>query len=603
MQYAPNPFFGSDENLSDGVSFSDEKIKRGSKGKKYLPGNKRLDSSLHDSVLRDLDELLSKDPSFEAEYLREVILSKFVGPNTDSAHLRASRAVDKWLATELRNRKTNWRLIELHPDHCEVDFGWMKLPAFVNTVRSLIAKVIGDEPPEECLYGTFSGGASTSLKREEGVLFRKFATQADVTSEAYETCMQVVSSCDTWRLTLSARGLLEPRVVDGNVMFTVPKSTTIDRVAAKEPDLNCLVQKGAGDYIRRRLKLKAGIDLNDQSVNRRLAQQGSKDGSLATLDLSSASDSIATQLVYLLLPPKWAIHLDTIRSQRTRLPDGSMHYNEMFSSMGNGFTFELESLLFWSIVKAVCYHSGIRGRVSVFGDDIICPTGAARRVARLFNFFGFTVNPEKSFWSGRFRESCGGHYYRGLDVTPFYVKEPIDTTERLVHFLNRLRKWAGTGLCRDGYFDLWKRYASKVDSRLHGGWNVGSPYALVGPKLKKVSYRLKPKYLPLSEELLNASRQTWLGSKVEFTEQDVLQLGGYLFALRTIDGREPRFLRVGNPGDAGEMFIEDPLAETSSEVKRIRGWTSERNIRPSWHDGQYPVFPEEMGYRGHLTDK
>jgi hypothetical protein len=594
MQYAPNPYLSvEDDRFDEAVAFAGryrDGPSRRARKKKFLPSNVRLDPSLHSAIISDLMKLLSDDQSYAARYLESVMLSKYIGPDTDSAEVRASRAIDKWLATELRNRKTNWRLVEFDPIDSDVDLGWTKMSALVDTIRALIRRVIGDSPPPECFYGTYSGGASTSQRRNPGVVFRKFASQADVTQEAYDTCMQVVSSCDTWRLLQDERGLLEPRIVEGNVMFTVLKSSTIDRVAAKEPDLNCLAQKGVGDFIRHQLRLRAGIDLNDQSVNRKLARDGSCNGKLATLDLSSASDSVTTQLVYLLLPPKWAVDLDCIRSQRTVLPDGSVHCNEMFSSMGNGFTFELESLLFWSIVKAACYHSKVRGRVSVYGDDIICPAMIAPRIARLFNWFGFTVNPEKSFWSGRFRESCGGHYYRGMDVTPFYVKEPIATCERLVHFLNRLRKWSAVGF-RIGYHELWVKYSRYVDKRLRGGWNVDSPYALVSPG--KPMFRLKPRALPLPPHMLASQRQGWVGKDVTFTEQDVLQLGGYLYALRTIDGRDPHFVIHDVGGEVGEVFFEEPIGDKCDTVTRIIGWTSERNIRPSWASGQIPLFPEE----------
>jgi hypothetical protein len=595
VQYTPNPYLSVVDDRFDEAVIFDHTKKKGRSARKSRkesrPGLKRLDPSLHSAIIGDLMNLLSEDPSYEARYLAETILSKYVGPETDPADVRASRAIDKWLATELRNRKTNWRIIDFDPIENDLDLGWVKMSALVGTIRKLIRKVLGDTPPDECLFGTYSNGASTSKRRKPGVIFRKFATQADVTAEAYDTVSQVVSSCETWRLMLEGRGQNTPRVVEGNVLFTVPKSTTIDRVAAKEPDLNCFVQKGIGDFIRRQLRLKAGIDLNNQSVNRSLAELGSRDGKLATLDLSSASDSVTTQLVYLLLPPAWAVQLDVVRSQRTILPDGTVHFNEMLSSMGNGFTFELESLLFWSIVKAACFHSGIRGRVSVYGDDIICPSSAAARIARLFNWFGFSVNKEKSFWKGRFRESCGGHYYRGKDVTPFYVKEPIATNERLVHFLNRLRKWSSVGLLRVGYYELWVKYSQYVDTRLHGGWNVDSPYALVSPG--KPNYRLKPKTLPLPPSLLASRRPGWIGSEVVFTEQDVLQLGGYLYALRTFDGRDPRFVIHDVGGELGEVFFEDPLGVSRDTVLRVVGWTSERNTRPSWHSGQIPMFPEE----------
>lgn len=587
QSYTPNPYFGmrnDDFNTVESFSFVKTKAKRG-RGRK-LPSNVRLDSSLHDSIVSELLSLLSCDESFAAKYLAEVLLSKYVGPDTDDAATRAQRAVDKWLATELRNRKTNWRLIEFDPISNDLDLGWTTMSALVKTIRRTIRRVLGTSFPEEALYGSFSGGASTSKGKMPGAVYRKFATQADVTSEAYADARRIVSTCETWLAYRQHGKFDELRVVEGNIMFTVPKSSTIDRVAAKEPDFNCFAQKGVGDFIRRRLKSVEGIDLNDQSINRSLAKKGSVRGELATIDLSSASDSVCTQLVYLLLPPEWAVQLDCLRSQRTQLPDGTMHYNEMFSSMGNGFTFELESLIFLAIAKAVRYHSGNpAGRISVYGDDIVVPACIAARFARVLHWFGFLVNNEKSFWKGRFRESCGGHYYRGEDVTPFYIKEPIDTTERLIHFLNRLRKWSAAG-SREGYHALWVKYSQYVGTHLHGGWNVESPVALVTYRsAARQYYRLARVSVPFPN-----SRK---GGKVELLEQDAVQLGGYLFALRSLDGRSGVF-RLIDVGDvAGEVFFEDPFDPLYSPPKEYVGWKVIRNDRPSWESGQIPEFPEE----------
>jgi hypothetical protein len=109
--------------------------------------------------------------------------------------------------------------------------------------------------------------------------------------------------------------------------------------------------------------------------------------------------------------------------------------NQKFSSMGNGFTFELESLIFWALSKSVSDF------VSVYGDDIIVDSTCRDRFVDLFRFCGFTTNESKSFWSGPFRESCGKHYFQGTDVTPIYQKDSDENIENLLASLNRLRRW------------------------------------------------------------------------------------------------------------------------------------------------------------------
>jgi len=163
--------------------------------------------------------------------------------------------------------------------------------------------------------------------------------------------------------------------------------------------------------------------------------------------------------------------------------DGEEHVNEMFSSMGNGFTFELESLLFWAIVKTTCYLTGTRGIVSVYGDDIICPTEASNDVQWALEFFGFQVNTEKSFSTGPFRESCGGHYYDGFDITPFYVKAPLAKLTDVIDVANKLREWAegpiGSSVLDPEVEDIWLWLKSFIPSHLWGGADLGNKNQLV----------------------------------------------------------------------------------------------------------------------------
>jgi hypothetical protein len=61
----------------------------------------------------------------------------------------------------------------------------------------------------------------------------------------------------------------------------------------------------------------------------------------------------------------------------------------------------------------------------VFGDDIIVDSRLAPYLTHLLTTFGFSVNLSKSFTGSQaFRESCGGFYWGGYDVTPlrFRVK-------------------------------------------------------------------------------------------------------------------------------------------------------------------------------------
>ena len=120
--------------------------------------------------------------------------------------------------------------------------------------------------------------------------------------------------------------------------------------------------------------------------------------------------------------------------------------------MGNGFTFEMETLMFWALTKAVCLVLGLPSSiedVSVYGDDIICPVEAVPLLKEVFDHVGLTFNAKKSHWVGPFRESCGGHYYDGREVTPFYVKKPIRTIVDLINLHNKVSLWLARGVVRD----------------------------------------------------------------------------------------------------------------------------------------------------------
>lgn len=211
-----------------------------------------------------------------------------------------------------------------------------------------------------------------------------------------------------------------------NVLFTVPKNCEEDRLAALELNGVIPLQLACGRAIRERFNKGYEVTLQDlQQAHRDAARQGSITGSIATIDLSSASDTVARELVRLILPPDWFTLLDSLRAPYTNV-DGKDIYNQKMSTMGCGFTFELETLIFRSLLEVLGCE---RKLTSVYGDDIICPTVNAADVLSALKFFGFTPNQKKSFCEGPFRESCGGDYFKGLAVRPYFLKEiPTEPT-------------------------------------------------------------------------------------------------------------------------------------------------------------------------------
>lgn len=222
----------------------------------------------------------------------------------------------------------------------------------------------------------------------------------------------------------------------------VPKDSDEFRTIGIEMNGLIPLQMCIGNHFSRMLQKKVGINLNSQERNRHLAKLAQTFG-LATIDLKNASGSISLQLVKALLPVEWFCLIEACRSSHGCVPGEEVIEYEMVSSMGNGFTFELESLIFYALVKATCEDEGIsdyecKRSITVFGDDIILPARCAESFMQNLTLFGFTANTEKSFLKGFFFESCGHDYYDGTDVRPFFLKRTVSTLKDFYFLLNSL---------------------------------------------------------------------------------------------------------------------------------------------------------------------
>jgi hypothetical protein len=314
----------------------------------------------------------------------------------------------------------------------------------------------------------FSTGASTRLGRRHGDPYYKFQDIPEVTSEAALLACCAIESSPLWSADMRDRVGIDPenwiKVVSGNRLDTVPKSAKTDRMIAIEPCMNMFMQRGIGSLIRSRLK-RVGIDLDDQTNNQRLALRGSIDGSYATIDLAAASDTVSTALVEVLLPQDWFDAMDLVRSKRGILPSGKVITYSKFSSMGNGFTFELESLIFWALCSAVKDYYPTESDLLVYGDDIVCPTAISGSIIELLEYCGFKTNDDKSFINGPFRESCGKHYFLGVDVTPFYVRKPVLGRSARYWLANSVKYWAAhwsDNACDPRYRSVYNLAVSKI---------------------------------------------------------------------------------------------------------------------------------------------
>lgn len=297
---------------------------------------------------------------------------------------------------------------------------------YLYRMRSYIGKVLGDfnlfltELPE--LVRITPGATSDSSRRNSlpqmKMRMRLFATRR---ASRYLKALYAYY------------GFREPRIrpTHRNRVELVPKNWKTDRTIACEPEGNLPLQLAFDTYAKRRLR-RYGINLSDQSRNQRLAKHASIYDDLVTVDFSKASDTIAYNTVSWLLPEDWFGFLDDVRTPSYRGAFGEGHFSK-FSSMGNGSTFTLETLIFASACHAVGSEE-----FSVYGDDVIIEREYYEEFVELTSFLGFTVNMEKSYASGPFRESCGKDYFNGIDVTPAYISGIDDRKANLCHLVNSM---------------------------------------------------------------------------------------------------------------------------------------------------------------------
>lgn len=363
----------------------------------------------------------------DAMHLRQILAFFQKRSDLDLEIDKEAVAWDKFVESERRCAETN--------DIFRKYFaGGFQFPPRVESVlfraQRKIASILGDVPSLEQLRMRFGPGATTQVKKKDASVRRKLSQMFACSEEAIRHLPVLLAEVPLWSGSPADDGVtsVPVQIHEGRISF-VRKNAKTDRTIGVEPSLNSFVQLGIGSHIAACLH-KEGVDIRDQSRNQRLARLGSLTGEVATLDLSSASDLVSCKVVESLLPYDW---WDLLRSYRT----GAFHTKqgtirlEKFSSMGNGFTFPLETLLFYSIAHACCRPEDHQ-LLSVYGDDIIVPTYAVALLIEVLEAVGFQINKTKSFWSGSFRESCGADYLSGIDIRPCYIKDALSGEQLFV---------------------------------------------------------------------------------------------------------------------------------------------------------------------------
>jgi hypothetical protein len=403
-----------------------------------------------DEVLKRVCNPLDYDDtrSFRDDYLISSLLKK--SPNIPLGIDRKQVAIDSFWESEKTCASFNKKLASN-----EFIFGLYE-------TKKELHKILGSLTGNELSYVEsrfrFGPGAQAFQRGTGSTAADKFAKNIVLTTGLIPFYRTILGE-EWWKHQTS------PEVVRGNEFTVVPKNAKTDRGICKEPTLNSFVQLGIGSLIRSKL-MRNGIDLNDQTRNQRFAKRAYDEG-FATIDLSKASDSVSKGLVEYLLPARWFHLVNCCRSASTHI-EGQWHSLEKFSSMGNGYTFELESVLFLALARSVVPKDEWRN-ICVYGDDLIVPKSYASDLVDTLNSLGFEVNTEKSYLAGNFFESCGADFFKGQPVRPFYLRKDALNDNGIpqgLQIANALRLYSRRimhdSFCDKRFLPVWVSLVKKV---------------------------------------------------------------------------------------------------------------------------------------------
>jgi len=228
-------------------------------------------------------------------------------------------------------------------------------------------------------------------------------------------------------------------------VIQVPKTLKTPRIIAIEPVCMQYAQQALLEVVvpilEKSKAFNGALGFTDQTVNQDWAQKSSFDGSLATIDLKDASDRVSASLVWDMLTraPQFREALFACRSLKADVPGFGVRHLSRFASMGSAMCFPIEAMVFYTIViSAISRSTGrrlskkllqeISSQVRIYGDDIIVPVEYVQSVMSELEYFNLRVNTNKSFYTGKFRESCGLDAYDGVPVTPVYCRRMLPTS-------------------------------------------------------------------------------------------------------------------------------------------------------------------------------
>lgn len=361
--------------------------------------------------------------SFSEAFAQERYKKKMEVPNSNAVDVLARECWSVWLATDeglpnIQLPHGNWyrARMSLHRDLLPVRLNEIEFPKgteFIPTAgnNSIEARLSSSRWTSTHDNFSLMAGVCYGHKALKRAVRRRYTNWFsrkgfDITSrqadaflwERFRSHPRPAFAIFSWKLS---RVVL---ITQGSRFSTVPKNNEKRRPINIEPFGNILTQRAVGVFLRSEIHRLYGVDLNSLAETHRL-RICDVDG-IATIDLKNASDSVSLELCKFLLPKNLYSIIERCRSSMVLGPDGSYHITKKVSSMGNGFTFELMTLILMTICRTLDSQS------TVFGDDIIIERSRAQELISILENVGFEINKEKSFIDGDFRESCGANFHR-----------------------------------------------------------------------------------------------------------------------------------------------------------------------------------------------
>lgn len=276
----------------------------------------------------------------------------------------------------------------------------------------------------------------------------------------------------------SNRAKFESReIAEFSELMFVPKQWNTHRSIELQPKFALTWQCGLADYFAAILDSIGNSTRTGNTRHRELAWEGSMFKTYATIDLTSAGESIPREAARL-FPHEIMMWLRATRMEHIRINGtvsalgSDVHETQMLAGSGNGYQFTMETILFYTLIHAAIeithdkvYDIGSLP-ISVYGDDIIVKDDYADVALRALRAMGFMPNMDKTFYGSHgFRESVGAEFFNGEDVRAFNIKKLPTTLMDWFGVCNRIYdRCRDYGKWRSPFYEtLWTMCVSHIE--------------------------------------------------------------------------------------------------------------------------------------------